>query len=313
MNLKDLRRRGGCRRRIWCLWILVNSAGAGHFDSPSIVFFLEVQISRRRSERRDLLGSRVLQSRRGFELRARRTGAGDSQKADADRGQTRHPATGGITALLERRVLHGLCQSKRGAKLRSGIDARHPGTKTGPVFAGVGRAVVGRNAQLLRVELGSTQGSRPSKSSPRDLSRSGPAHAYCSGRSRSAKELLMSASIYSSEHEKLGPVSIGPLLQERGPRREDRSLLNRQLRIVQQMIEDMDSQTAAGQRYTMEKVLAFLRPQVGPGALSLTTRNRWELSRLVDQLEREVRRPCPDAHLFGDHAEALVALLLAVV
>ena len=121
----------------------------------------------------------------------------------------------------------------------------------------------------------------------------------------------MSASIYNSEHEKPGSVSIAPLLQEYGPRREDRSLLRRQLRIVQEMIDEMEPRTVAGQKYTMEKVLAFLRPQIGRGALSLTTRNQWELSRLVDQLEREVQRPIPDAHLFGDHAEALVALLLA--
>jgi hypothetical protein len=127
-----------------------------------------------------------------------------------------------------------------------------------------------------------------------------------------SKGVLMSASIYGSEHEKPDPVSVGPLFQECGQRREDRSLLHRQLHIIQEMIEDMQPQTVAGQRYTMEKVVAFLRPQIGPSALSLTARNKWELLRLVDRLEREVQRRCPDAHLFGDHAEALVALLLAV-
>lgn len=121
----------------------------------------------------------------------------------------------------------------------------------------------------------------------------------------------MSASIYSSEHENPGPGAIGLHSHEYGQRYEDRSLLNRQLRVIHEMIEDMEPQTVAGQKYTMEKVVAFLRPQVVQGTLSLTSRNEWELSHLVDQLEQEVRRPVPDLHLFGDHAEALVALLLA--
>ena len=123
----------------------------------------------------------------------------------------------------------------------------------------------------------------------------------------------MSASIHTSEGESPGPAPIVPLRREGGEGREDRSLLNRQLRTIQEMIEDLEPQTAAGQKYSMEKVLAFLRPQIGHGALSLTTRNGRELSHLVEQLEREVSRPVPDARLFGDHAEALVALLLATV
>jgi hypothetical protein len=94
-------------------------------------------------------------------------------------------------------------------------------------------------------------------------------------------------------------------------RGEGKSLFHRQLRVIQEMIDDMESQIAAGQRHTMEKVTAFLRSQVGPGTLSITPRNALELSHMVDQLEREARRQSPDVRLFGDRAKILVALLAA--
>jgi hypothetical protein len=75
------------------------------------------------------------------------------------------------------------------------------------------------------------------------------------------------------------------------------------------MIEDLDSQIAAGQRHTMEKVAAFLRSHTGQGAFSAAHRNGRELSQMVDQLDREARRQAPDVRLFGDRAKILVALL----
>jgi hypothetical protein len=90
---------------------------------------------------------------------------------------------------------------------------------------------------------------------------------------------------------------------------EGKSLLHRQLRVIQEMIEDLDSQIAAGQRHTMEKVAAFLRSHTGQGAFSAAHRNGRELSQMVDQLDREARRQAPDVRLFGDRAKVLVALL----
>ena len=73
----------------------------------------------------------------------------------------------------------------------------------------------------------------------------------------------------------------------------------------------MEVQTVAGQRHTMEKVVAFLRSRVGAGAFSVTPRNWRELSHIVDQLEREAQRQIPDLRFFGDRADALVVLLSA--
>ncbi len=90
---------------------------------------------------------------------------------------------------------------------------------------------------------------------------------------------------------------------------ESKSLFQRQLRVIHEMIDDLDSQIAAGQRHTMEKVAAFLRSHTGQGAFTATPRNSRELSQMIDQLEREARRQVPDVRLFGDRAKVLVALL----
>jgi hypothetical protein len=90
---------------------------------------------------------------------------------------------------------------------------------------------------------------------------------------------------------------------------DGKSLFHRQLRVIQEMVDDLDSQIAAGQRHTMEKVAAFLRSHTGQGAFSASPRNGRELSQMVDQLEREARRQVPDIRLFGDRAKVLVALL----
>jgi len=110
----------------------------------------------------------------------------------------------------------------------------------------------------------------------------------------------VSAFVPDSEH--LGPASSVRY-------GEGKSLLHRQLRVIHEMIEDLDSQIAAGQRHTMEKVAAFLRSHTGQAAFAANPRNGRELSQMVDQLEREARRQAPDVRLFGDRAKVLVALL----
>jgi hypothetical protein len=88
-------------------------------------------------------------------------------------------------------------------------------------------------------------------------------------------------------------------------------LFRRQLRVIQQMIGDMEAQTVAGQQHTMEKVVTFLRSRIRDGATAVTPRNQLALLQMVDQLDREARRQSPDALLFGDRTEALVVLLSA--
>jgi uncharacterized protein YigA (DUF484 family) len=90
---------------------------------------------------------------------------------------------------------------------------------------------------------------------------------------------------------------------------DGKSLFHRQLRVIQEMVDDLDSQIAAGQRHTMEKVAAFLRSHTGQSAFATAPRNGRELSQMIDQLEREARRQVPDVRLFGDRAKVLVALL----
>ncbi len=115
-----------------------------------------------------------------------------------------------------------------------------------------------------------------------------------------ATEHSVSAFVPNSEY--LGPsssVRFG----------DGKSLFHRQLSVIQEMVDDLDSQIAAGQRHTMEKVAAFLRSHTGQTAFAATTRNARELSQMIDQLEREARRQVPDIRLFGDRAKVLVALL----
>jgi hypothetical protein len=121
----------------------------------------------------------------------------------------------------------------------------------------------------------------------------------------------VSAFVPSSEYLSAVSNASGPLPPEVERRGEGKSLFHRQLRVIQEMVEDMESQIVAGQRHTMEKVATFLRSHIGPGTLSITPRNARELSQMIDQLDREARRQVPDVRLFGDRAKVLVALLSA--
>ncbi|HZL16802.1 MAG TPA: hypothetical protein VFG23_03545 [Polyangia bacterium] len=91
----------------------------------------------------------------------------------------------------------------------------------------------------------------------------------------------------------------------------DRALLRNQLRVVQDMLEDLEEQTAMGRRHTMEKVIVVLRYQIGRGLFRAGPRNEDILSHLVDQLAHEASRPLPELREFRDRAEPLVALLMA--
>jgi hypothetical protein len=119
----------------------------------------------------------------------------------------------------------------------------------------------------------------------------------------------VSVFVPSGDYVGPAPSAIGPSFSKEDRPSDDRSLFERQLRVIREMIEDMQPQTIAGQRHTMEKVVAFLRAHVRPGALSVTLWNGRQLSQMVDQLQREAERQVPDVRLFADRAEALVVLL----
>lgn len=122
----------------------------------------------------------------------------------------------------------------------------------------------------------------------------------------------MSEAIRHGEHETSAPIPAA-LLDPVGVQEEARSLLRRQLPVIREMIGDLEAQTCAGRRYTMEKVVAFFRQQVRRGALAVGRRNAGVLSQLVDQLASVSQPLVPDVSSFSDRAETLLSLLLATV
>ena len=110
------------------------------------------------------------------------------------------------------------------------------------------------------------------------------------------------------------PPSAPPLDLPARPTAEapgDRASLRYQLRVIQDMLEDLEEQTVEGRRHTMEKVIAVLRDQIGRRLFRTGPRNGDMLSHLVDQLAHEASRPLPELREFRDGAEPLVALLMA--
>jgi hypothetical protein len=108
--------------------------------------------------------------------------------------------------------------------------------------------------------------------------------------------------------------SVAPLELPARPVTEasgDRALLRNQLRVIQEMLADLEEQTAVGRRHTMEKVIGVLRDQIGRRLFRTGPRNGRMLSHLVDQLAHEASRPWPELREFRDRAEPLVALLMA--
>jgi hypothetical protein len=119
------------------------------------------------------------------------------------------------------------------------------------------------------------------------------------------------ASLPRREYLAAVPNTNNPLLPKTDRRDEAKSLFGRQLRVVQEMITDMATQTVAGQRHTMEKIVAFLRSRVAECTVSSAPRNERQFLQMVDQLKREAERQVPDVRLFAERTDALIALLSA--
>jgi len=77
-----------------------------------------------------------------------------------------------------------------------------------------------------------------------------------------------------------------------------------QLGIVAEMLQALETQTTAGQRHTMGKVVGILSPHVGRRASV-----RLRMARTVEELAHEARRIVPDAPIFRHYAEELVLAL----
>jgi hypothetical protein len=118
------------------------------------------------------------------------------------------------------------------------------------------------------------------------------------------------ASVSRGKHLDTVPNAVGSPIPRAERTGKAKSLLERQLLVIQEMIADMDAQTGAGQRHTMDKIVAFLRSHVD--GRTVARRNGRELLQMVGQLEQEARRPAPDVCLFAKRADALVTLLSAM-
>jgi hypothetical protein len=78
--------------------------------------------------------------------------------------------------------------------------------------------------------------------------------------------------------------------------------LRRQLGILAEMVAALESQTNAGQRHTMGKVVALL-------AADARLWGQREIEQTVEQLAEEARRPFPDAPGFRRGAELVISVL----
>ena len=86
-----------------------------------------------------------------------------------------------------------------------------------------------------------------------------------------------------------------------------------QLAVVRGMLATLDSLTAAGQHHVMSKVIGFVDDQSRRALGGMSPRNRRAFMELLAHLRRESDRISSDITNFVRRAEALIALLAAVV
>jgi hypothetical protein len=84
-----------------------------------------------------------------------------------------------------------------------------------------------------------------------------------------------------------------------------------QLSVLQEMLGCMESLTAAGQHYTMEKVVTCLGQQIGSHVFAVGARNEQALTQLLQQLACDLEPVLPDFQRCKDRAESLIGLLTA--
>ena len=78
------------------------------------------------------------------------------------------------------------------------------------------------------------------------------------------------------------------------------------------MISALDTQTTAGQRHSMSKVVSFIEGQAGRIRGGLSAGNQRMFADLLGHLTRESERLLPDVRTFSDRAHGLVSLLGAI-
>lgn len=121
----------------------------------------------------------------------------------------------------------------------------------------------------------------------------------------------MSASMLAYEPVLPAIPVMGSKFRDRGGWRRDRSLFSMQRAVVEEMLSTLDTLTAAGQRYIMGKIVAFIRDHISSECGGASWRNQRMLAELLDQLAREGESLWPNPGSFSDRAQNLVALLAA--
>ncbi len=89
----------------------------------------------------------------------------------------------------------------------------------------------------------------------------------------------------------------------------DRDLVMPQFEVIREMLSGLETLTAAGQRHSIGKILAFIRTRLRESGPLLSGRNRETVGELLDQLTRESARPWPDLRDVRERTESLIALL----
>jgi hypothetical protein len=78
---------------------------------------------------------------------------------------------------------------------------------------------------------------------------------------------------------------------------------------IREMLATLETLTRAGQRHSMEKIVAFLAAHVPVAGHGLGRGNMEALMRLLQSLRRESERSCPDSVVFSLQAENTLALM----
>lgn len=94
-----------------------------------------------------------------------------------------------------------------------------------------------------------------------------------------------------------------------GGRRRERGLVVQQFEVIGEMLSGLETLTAAGQRHSIGKILAFIRARLRELDPLLGRRNRETVGDLLDQLEHEAGRPWPNLADVRQRTESLLALL----
>jgi hypothetical protein len=86
----------------------------------------------------------------------------------------------------------------------------------------------------------------------------------------------------------------------------------RDCEVIREILGSLETLTAAGQRHSMGKVVAFIREQLERSPVAMNARNRETVAMMLERLTHESSRPWLDVVAVRERTEALLALVLAI-